>query len=137
LIFVDTGPLVARYLPSDQHYRPATVAWSELSSRGERLATTNLVVAEFLTLLTRRSSPAFATERGRQLYGSTAIEVVRATEADETRALVLLESMGAVGVGFVDCVSFAVMRSRAIASAFTLDAHFAEAGFRVFPDLVD
>jgi len=62
---------------------------------------------------------------------------VRATEADETRALVLLESMGAVRVGFVDCVSFAVMQSRAIATAFTFDKHFAEAGFRVFPDLGD
>lgn len=36
-------------------------------------------------------------------------------------------------VSLVDCVSFAIMRQRAMTRAFTLDAHFAEQGFECAP----
>jgi uncharacterized protein len=133
VIFVDTGAFLARHLPSDQHHRAAVASWSDLASSRERLLTTNLVVAEFLTLLARRASPAFAAQRGRHLYASTAVEVLRASESDETLALALLESRGPAGVGFVDCVSFVMMRKHSISSAFTFDGHFADSGFRTFP----
>lgn len=36
-------------------------------------------------------------------------------------------------VSLVDCVSFSYMETHGIPEALTLDAHFADAGFRVLP----
>ena len=134
MIFVDTGALLARHLPSDQHHEAATAIWQQLASSSERLATTNLVIAEYLTLLARRTTPAFAAERGKALYGSDALAVLRPTEAEETQAILLMEKLGPSGVGFVDCVSFAIMQANSIRTAFTFDHHFVAAGFQVLPN---
>lgn len=134
MIFVDTGPLLARYLPSDQHHQAAKIVWNELALAGESFAITNLVVTEFVTLLVRRASSAFAAERARRLYASSLWTILRATEADGTQAIVLLEQLAGHRVGFVDCISFAMMRSRRLGTAFTFDAHFRTAGFEVTPE---
>lgn len=133
MIFVDTGAWLARYLSSDQHHQAATAFWRQLATHDERLATTNIVVAEYLTLLARRTSPAFAAERGKALYGSDALSVLRPTEVEETQAILLLEKFGPSGIGYVDCVSFVVMHSHSITTAFTFDHHFATAGFQTLP----
>lgn len=133
MIFVDTGPLLARYLRNDQHHAEATGLWRNLLESNAQLLTTNLVVAEFLTLLARRSSARFAAERGRTLYESAVWTVVRPGLQEDTAALGLLERYGPTGVGFVDCVSFAVMSARGIGEAFTFDRHYVEAGFETIP----
>ncbi len=88
---------------------------------------------ETLTLLARRADYRFAAERGRRIYASEAMTILRADEAVEKRALGFFEKFADQNVSFTDCVSFSLMNQHGIQRAFTFDRHFALAGFNVWP----
>jgi predicted nucleic acid-binding protein len=133
VIFVDTGAFLARYMERDQHHEAATACWNELSQSNVACFTSNLVLGETLTLLARRTSGSFAAERARQLYSSTALEILRPNSADEAQAVILFDTFSGQRVSFCDCISFALMRGRGLTEAFTFDQHFALAGFNIRP----
>lgn len=129
MIFVDTGAFVARYLPRDQNHETATRAWLEIAESRERLVTTNFVVDETLTLLTRRADARQATRVGRQLYASRALSILRPDEEIEIKALDWMERFHDQSLSFTDCVSFVLMKRRDIHRVFTFDHDFVIAGF--------
>ena len=133
MIFIDTGPLVARYVARDQYHSTAVTAWGELAASTDRCITTHDVIDETLTLLARRVGSAFAVERARALFGSHELEIIRAGRDDEMRAVDLLEKFADQDFSFTDCISFAVMRHSGISKAFTFDHHFRVAGFEIWP----
>jgi|SRR5579872_1181006 len=128
MIFVDTGAFIARNLARDSYHAEAGVIWRQLAS--ERLVTSNHVVSETLTYIGRRASYSFAAECGERLHSSK-IEILYSTEEDEKAALKLFSKFAGQQVSFTDCVSFALMHEFGIATAFTFDRHFIQAGFRV------
>lgn len=132
-VFVDTGAFVARYLKGDQHHAEAVIVWDEMGRRGGRWFTSNLVLAETFTLLGRRSDHLFAAQRARTIYRSARAVVLRPDEEEEVAALDLFRRYADQRVSYVDCVSFALMRSHHLSRAFTFDHHFAVAGFRMIP----
>ena len=129
MIFVDTGPLLARWIARDQHHAEARRGWQRLAAGAEGLTTSNFVLDELATLLARTAGYAFAAERLRGIYASSAIAVVRPDAEDEIEALDWFEKYAGQAVSFTDCVSFALMRRRRIAQAFSFDRHFPLAGF--------
>lgn len=133
MIFVDTSAFVARYIERDQFHKDAVAYWETLASSSIACVTSNFIVDETITLLTRRTTGHFAAERARQLYASSALHILRAVEADETAAVAILEQYAGEGVSFTDCVSFALMKRHRITEAFTFDDHFADAGFITKP----
>ena len=133
MIFIDTGAFLARHLRSDSLYRRAIRAWKELETHNEAICTSNFVLDETLTLLSRGADSSFAAERGRRLYASEVLTILRPDEAAERRALILLEKFSDQNVSFTDCVSFALMTQNKVSRAFTFDRHFALAGFHVWP----
>jgi predicted nucleic acid-binding protein len=137
LIFVDTGALLARHVKTDQHHRKALSVWSDLGGGHlPRLFTSNLVLSESLTLISRRAGQLFAAEVGHSLFTSSRLEILRPTAADELNALVIFRKFADQNVSFADCVSFVLMRSHRIARAFTFDRHFRLAGFETVPERV-
>lgn len=123
-------PLLLRAHPD--HARVAAVLRGTLKS-GERVVTTNLVLAETYALL---------LSRGHRLAAITFLETVRkapnvvvtSTEEVEQRALKnWLMPFEDQDFSFTDAVSFAVMQERGIGRAVTFDAHFATAGFDIVP----
>lgn len=86
-----------------------------------------------LTLLGRRADFTFAAERGRLLFASAQLIILRPDQEDELRGIELFEKYADQHVSFTDAVSFALMRRSGIETAFTFDAHFARAGFAVLP----
>ncbi len=88
---------------------------------------------ETLTLLARRADYRFASERGRRIYASEALTILRADEPTEKKALGFFEKFADQNVSFTDCVSFALMIQHGVERAFTFDRHFALAGFDVWP----
>jgi len=58
------------------------------------------------------------------------VEIISLSEQLYTRALQLHRERPDKEWGLTDCVSFVVMRDRAIAEALTTDEHFQQAGFR-------
>ncbi|MGH9441187.1 MAG: type II toxin-antitoxin system VapC family toxin [Thermoanaerobaculia bacterium] len=133
MIFIDTGAFLARYLASDSLHQKALRAWKDLEKRKATVVTSHFVLDETLTLLARRADYRFAAERGRGLYESETLQILRADSAAEVRALSLFEKFADQKVSFTDCVSFALMSQRKIERAFTFDRHFILAGFEVWP----
>ena len=128
MIFVDTGAFLAKYLGNDAYHQRAMAIWKRV--RGEPLITSNHVVDETLTLLARRAGNRFAADRADNIYSSEVIEILYSTREDESEAVRLLRKYADQQVSFTDCVSFVLMRSRKISTAFTFDHHFQQAGFR-------
>lgn len=130
MTFIDTGALLARYLPADQHHKPATALWNKIHVTAEPCVTSNFVLDETFTLLARRASYAFAAEKARLIYASTALEILRPDALTERAAVNWFEKFADQEVSYTDCVSFALMREANILTAFTFDAHFERAGFK-------
>ena len=133
MIFVDTSAFLARYIAGDQHHAAATQYWEVLADSDEACITSNFVIDELLTLLVRRTSIAFAADRARLIYSSTALLILRPDESIEVAAVILLSQFAKPDVSFTDCVSFALMRRHGVSDAFTFDSDFTIAGFRIKP----
>jgi uncharacterized protein len=133
MIFVDTGPFLARYLVKDQFHQHAVNCWAELKKSSEKLVTSSFVLDETATLLGRRAGNIFAAERLNNIYASHAIQIWRPDRDDELRALEMFAKFSDQGVSFTDCVSFTLMSSRHVQQVFTFDRHFDSAGFKRLP----
>lgn len=133
MIFVDTGAFLARYVARDQYHRRAVRAWKQLDRRSGPLVTSNFVVDETLTLLARRTTYPFASERAEVIYGSRRLTILRPDAEDELAALEFFRKFADQAVSFTDAVSFALMRRHRLRQAFTFDRHFRQAGFEIWP----
>jgi uncharacterized protein len=133
MIFVDTGAFIALYNVRDQYHDPAVEGWDRIAAERTIAVTSSLVVNETLTLLARRAGYAFAAARGRSIYASERLTVLRSTHEDEVDAISYLEKYADQKMGFTDCVSMVLMHKRRIRDAFTFDRHFELAGFKRFP----
>jgi len=129
MIFIDTGPLLARHLARDKYFQWARAHLETLERERDRLFTSNFVLDEFFTLLGRKTTYAFAAERARSIYGSERLEILRPVHEDELRAVSLFAKYADQGVSFTDCISFALMRRARLRKVLTLDSHFILAGF--------
>jgi len=129
MIFVDTGAWVARFSRRDQYHSRAAETWAKLKTSNKRIITSDSVFVETVTLLGRKVSPMAAVEAGRFLHGWNKLAILRATRDDEAAALDLLGKFADQSIGFVDCLSFALMRRHRIPMAFAFDRHFELAGF--------
>jgi len=128
MVFIDTGAFLARYLANDGHHQRAIAIWKRM--RSEALVTSNHVLDETLTLLARRAGNRFAADRADNIYASEMLEIAYSTREDESEAIRLLRKYADQQISFTDCVSFVLMKSRKISTAFTFDQHFQQAGFR-------
>ena len=66
MLFIDTGAFLARYLSNDSHHLKAAAIWKKTA--GEALFTSNHVLDETLTLLSRRAGNNFAADRAENIY---------------------------------------------------------------------
>lgn len=140
-IFVDAGAFVARAFPGDEHHAEAAKAWDLIERAGAAIFTTGYVVAEAVTFMQRAVTRAhgassgrrFAADSARFILGSRRTTVLRVSLEDEIRAVDELAGFPDPKVGYVDCLSFAVMRRERIREAFSFDEHFRAAGFDVTP----
>lgn len=133
MIFIDAGAFIAHHIQRDQHHRQALLSWQELERSRQRCCTTNLVLAESWTYIGKYAGNVFAAERARVLMESASVLVWRPLESDDHGALEFFEKFADQRVGFVDCISFAMMRKNGLKRAFTFDHHFELAGFKIWP----
>lgn len=126
-IFIDTLYVIALINRGDQYHEEA----SQLADRyeGRPLLTTDAVLLEIGNALARRYKKE-ATEVIEYFLGSDDVQVVRLTPELFDQAFSLYRSHQDKDWGFVDCVSFTVMRQAGVKEALTFDKHFVQAGFR-------
>ncbi|MCA1743775.1 MAG: PIN domain-containing protein [Desulfovibrionales bacterium] len=134
MIFIDTGAFIARYLKKDQFHQQSLSLWSDLELKNEKLVTSNFVLDETATLLSRRAGNVFAAKRLKNIYTSYVFQILRPDRDDEITALDLMDKFSDQAVSFTDCVSFVLMNRMHIESVFTFDRHFDLADFIRIPE---
>ncbi|MCX6649806.1 MAG: PIN domain-containing protein [Candidatus Bathyarchaeota archaeon] len=134
-IFLDTSAIIALINARDASHTEATEIMRRIQRREiplTRFVTTEHVLGEALTFTSctlKRHDLAVTT--GEAIMNSNFIEIFRIN--DEVFRAAWESFKKREGVSFVDCVSFALMEYLGIDHAFTLDAHFGQMGYRLYP----
>jgi predicted nucleic acid-binding protein len=126
--FVDTSGIVALLFRRDARHAQARAAWKALLARHSSLVTTELVIAESVTLARSRAGHDLSVRLGERLLAEP-FEIVWTTRPLLDVAWSIYRKYSDQDLSLCDCVSFAVMRSRRIRSVFTYDGDFERAGF--------
>ena len=124
LVFVDTGAWYALQDADDRWHEAALRFFDAMP----RLITTNFVIDETITLLSRNLGHGAALAVGEKLWTGALAQIVRVSRADEQAAWNLFKRYDDKTFSFTDCTSFAVMERLGLREAFTFDDHFAQTG---------
>lgn len=133
-IFIDTSAWVGITDAGESSHGIVSAIYKELLKSSVRLITTDLVLAETQILISRRIGAEVANIFLDSLNHSPSIEIVFLDQETELAAKKVLEKFSDQDLSFTDATSFAIMKSRKMRTAFTLDKHFAIAGFRTLPE---
>jgi uncharacterized protein len=131
-VFVDTPGSCAVLDGDDARHAGAARAWRTILDSQETVSTTNYVIVETTALLQNRIGMDAA-----RLFAADILPVIQVIWVDEglhRSAMHALLVAGQRRLSLVDCVSFEAMRARGIETAFCVDPHFAEQGFRTIPE---
>jgi len=126
LIFLDTSAIIALSNRLDERHVEARALVNTLSGPAE-LLTHNYVVVEAFSLLHRRHGLKVASRFAEE---SSAFDVVWVDRQLHEAAARSLARKGTKRSSLVDEVSFLVMRSRGIDTAFAFDSDFEREGFK-------
>ena len=130
-VFVDTAYLIAIVREDDQWHTLAVEARKRLE--GASLVTTDEVLAEFLTALSRGGS-SLRTEaviRVREVLGASDIRVVPQSHQSFLEGLARYEKRSDKGYSLQDCAAMNVMEAEGISQILTSDHNFEQEGFTV------
>lgn len=128
-LFVDTSAWFPLLLRNHEQHDVLAAALRSAIAGGERVVTTNLVLAETYTLLLYRGHRSAGLTFLRTIRERPNVIVSSTQELEERAVVDWLERFDDQKFSFADAVSFAVMQERGISRALTLDKHFATAGF--------
>lgn len=110
---------------------PAEAEWQRLTEARTPLITTSLVLIELGDGLSRIHLRTLAIAVYDRLHASPRCEILEPTSDQIAQGWDLFRNRPDKEWGMTDCVSFVIMQERRLDQAFTLDHHFAQAGFRV------
>ena len=130
-VFVDTSALYALLDRSDANHRSAVNAWVDFLKSDERLITSNYVLVESFALTQGRLGIAAVRLLDEDIMPVINVNFVGREIHRSSISAVL--SAGRRNLSLVDCVSFEIMRTLGIKTAFTFDPHFKEQGFTILP----
>jgi uncharacterized protein len=130
-VFIDTSALYALLDRSDANHRSAVNAWVDFLKSDERLITSNYVLVESFALTQGRLGIAAVRLLDEDIMPVINVNFVGREIHRSSISAVL--SAGRRNLSLVDCVSFEIMRTLGIKTAFTFDPHFKEQGFTILP----
>lgn len=132
-VFVDTSALIALWDAKDERHSAATNVFRDLGAQRRSLLLSRDVFGETVTLLRKRAGHACAVQAGDALRASSIFRLVHPAATELEAAWILFRRFHDQHFSFVDCISFAVMRSLRMREAFTFDSDFRRAGFVTLP----
>jgi predicted nucleic acid-binding protein len=130
-VFVDSGAWIALALVRDPLHGRARETWDRLHQASARTYTSVPVVLETFTFLDRNAAREAALAWQHSLATLRRLKILPCTREDLNKAWPYFERRDLHKLSATDAVSFVLMTRRRIRTAFTFDAHFAAAGFRI------
>jgi uncharacterized protein len=127
-VFTDTSGLYTLIDEQDQHYPRAQEIFNALMQVRSQMVLTNFVRAETHALILNRLGHHLADRFLEQLRQSPATTLIRITEQDEERALVLIARYRDKDFSITDATSFVVMERLGITHAVSFDSDFRQYG---------
>lgn len=97
------------------------------------LATTNLIFAETLSLITKRIGKRMAVQVGQSILASDLIRLVYLDQKTQQEAWKMFLKYKDKDFDFIDATSFTFCHQNKIKEVLTLDHHFSQMGFRKLP----
>lgn len=131
MILVDTSAVLAYFDARDPHHDPAVDWIRDATSRRQALMTHSHALGEMIALLQSRLGNAAVA--GFVAEMQPLIETVWVGADLHDAGVQAMLAADRRRLSLVDCVSFVVMRSRGIDTAFAFDRDFAAQGFRTVP----
>lgn len=104
-----------------------------LKSQNEPLVTTNLILAETISLVTKRVGKSAGVKLGELLLASRLLHVIFVDEPLQSEAWSLYKKYKDKDFDLIDAVSFTVCQKMGIKGAITLDGHFKQMGMEMVP----
>ena len=135
-VLLDTGAWVAIADVRDQYHRPAARCLVKLRELAYPLYVTVLSIAETYRLLLYKRHLGYAHARRflESIYDGS-VNIIRATEQDEQRAIVYIERYKDQRITFTDAINMAAMSRKGLGKVFSFDQHFRLLGFQTIPPL--
>lgn len=131
MVFVDTSAFAALENRRDEKHVEAIRLRDSARKKGETLITSDYVLDETLTLLSRRAGRSIAIDFGAAILASKAVTIHRITSDVFGASWRLFSGYQDKEFSFTDCTSFALMKELGSTEAFTFDRHFEQAGFLI------
>jgi predicted nucleic acid-binding protein len=128
-VFIDTSGFYALLDRDDENHRRARDMWTHLLKNEHVLLTSNYVLVETFALVQHRLSIEAVRGFQNDILPLINVEFV-AAELHRSGISALL-SASRRNLSLADCVSFEMMRTLEIRSAFAFDPHFREQGFHI------
>ena len=132
-VFVDSSAWIALADKDDLHHKKAAAAYFSILKDFRILVTSNLVIAETYIVLLNELGHKKAMELLERIKASPRILKTYSNENIEAEAEQILSKYSDHDFSYTDAVSFAIMKRQRIKKAFSLDKHFAIAGFINLP----
>ena len=123
-VFVDTSAFLAIENKRDTHHAEAIDFRSNLLKQGHRLATSDYVLDESLTIIRKRTGHVVAVAFGEDLQASSLVQIVQIDPELFQDAWRIFKKFKEQEFSFTDCTSFAVMKALRIDRVFTFDSDF-------------
>lgn len=130
-VFLDTSYAIALSSPTDTFHFQALALAEWLQSTATLIVTTRPVMLEIGNALSKPPYRQAAIRLLKAFEQDPQFKIIPWSESLYHQAFDLYGQRLDKTWGLVDCVSFVVMRQRAILEALTTDRHFQQAGFRV------
>jgi predicted nucleic acid-binding protein len=130
-IFIDTSAFYALLDRDDENHRRAKSTWIDLLSNENTFLTSNYVLVETFALLQHRLG--MEAVRGFQNDILPLVNIEFVLSEIHRSAVSALLSVSRRNLSLVDFVSFEMMRTLEMKTAFVFDPHFKEQGFNILP----
>lgn len=130
--FADTSGLYALLDENDNNHSAGVTFWQSYHQQQTVLVTTNYILLECQALIQRRLGMEAVLDFQTRIVPMLSVDWI--TESIHKQGVAQMLTANRRQLSLVDCTSFVVMRHLGIDAAFAFDQHFAEQGFRVFPE---
>ncbi len=128
-IFADTSALYAAMVRTEQQHRQSLRLFLKLIESGRSVRTTSYVILETAALLQHRIGLEPVRDFDERILPLLLVHWVSEELHRKGMRRLLRENKRLLSL--TDCVSFEFMESEGIREAFSLDRHFADAGFHL------